>query len=273
MISWIRHRFHPLWHLRRTTWFRALQRHLDFPVTVRNGRIQQHVMFLRDFSYVVPHHDAEARSRSCFLNLLRCYKPEFFLDVGANVGSYSWTAINTDPSLAVWLFEPDERNLQLLKKTIQSNQLVLTRIFPVAVTAKKGQVEFLIDEASGATGSIEDHTSHSFSFHSQYHMQKRIEVNCECLDSFVEELKGHRVVIKIDVEGAEDQVFAGARRVLELVRPVIIVECFAPEKMSLLKELGYQIHDLQEGCNWLAVPIECAGELQAVCPASADPAD
>src|SRR5688572_16570071 len=103
MISWIRDQFHPLWRLRRTRWFRSLQKLIDFSVSIQNGLIRQQVMFLRDFSLIVPHRGAEARTGSLFLEALTFYKPEFFLDVGANVGSYSWMAANFDPLLAVWL--------------------------------------------------------------------------------------------------------------------------------------------------------------------------
>ena len=266
MISWIRSRFHPLWRLRRTAWFRALQRRIDFPVTIRKGRIRQYVMLLRDFSLVVPHRGAEARTGALFLKVLKFFKPEFFLDVGANVGSYAWTAANFDSSLAVWLFEPDEKNIRLLRKTIALNQLPLARLFPAAVGAKNGQVEFLVDDVSGATGSLENHSSNEFSLHSQYKLRRTATVECRCLDSFHDELQGRRVVIKIDVEGAEDQALAGARRILELVRPVILIECFETTKMALLKECGYRVYDIEEGCNWLAIPQERAEEAMNQMP-------
>ncbi len=173
MISWIRDRFHPLWRLRRTAWFRALQRHLDLTIKVQNGRIRQHVMLLRDFSVIVPHRGAEARTGSLFLNVLRFYKPEFFLDVGANVGSYSWTAANFDSSLAVWLFEPDEKNIRLLRKTIAFNKLSTARLIPLAVAERNGEIEFLVDDVSGATGSVESHSSNASSLHAHYRLQQR----------------------------------------------------------------------------------------------------
>ena len=262
MISWIRNRFHPLWRLRRMAWFRALQNHLDFAVKVRNGRIHQHVMLLRDFALLVPHRGAEDRTGSLFLKALQFYKPEFFLDVGANVGSYSWTAANFDSSLAIWLFEPDEKNVRLLRKTVDYNRLSHARLIPMAVASKNGEIEFLVDDVSGATGSVDSHTSNASPLHAHYQLRNRVTVKCCCLDSFVEELEGHRVVIKIDVEGAEDQVLTGARLALERVRPVIFIECFEPAKMAAFNELGYRVYDLQEGSNWLAIPHELDDEAR-----------
>ena len=260
MISWIRNRFHPLWRLRRTAWFRALQKRIDFPVAIQNGGIRQYVMLLRDFSLVVPHRGAEARTGSLFLKALQFCKPEYFLDIGANVGSYAWTATGVASSLVAWLFEPDEKNIQLLRKTIAFNKLALTQLIPKAVAAKNGDIEFLVDEVSGTTGSIENHSSNTSSLHAHYQLQQSRTVECCCLDSFYDELKGHRVMMKIDVERAEDQVLAGARLILDQVRPVILIECFTPTKISLLKELRYRAYDLQEGSNWMAIPQEQADQ-------------
>lgn len=266
LLTEIRNRFHPLWRLRRSAWFRALQSRIDFVVKVRHGQIRQHVMLLRDFSLVVPHRGAEARTGSLFTQALQFYKPEFFLDVGANVGSYSWTAANVDSTIGLWLFEPDETNIGLLRKTIDGNELLRARLFPMAVASTNGEIEFLVDDVSGTTGSVDSHSSNTSSLHSQYELQKRIVVKCCCLDSFLGELEGHRVIIKIDVEGAEDQALAGARLILRQVRPIILIECFAPAKMAALRESEYEIYDLEDGGNWLAIPHENAEEARQNMP-------
>ena len=138
IFTWIQTRFHPLWRLRRQAWFRAFQRRFDFPVSVRTGRIRKYVLFLRDFSHVAPHAGAERRTEECLESLLKSYRPDIFLDIGANVGSYSWIVVNHDPAVKVWLFEPDETNVGLIRKTIAANHLESTRLFPVALSSEKG---------------------------------------------------------------------------------------------------------------------------------------
>ena len=104
------------------------------------------------------------------------------------------------------------------------------------------------------------------SLHAQYDMRTFRTVECCCLDSFRDELLGRRVVMKIDVEGAEDQALAGARTVLERVRPLIVIECFQAQKMASLSEFGYRVYYLGEGSNWLAIPREYDGEAQKALP-------
>ncbi|HKN11461.1 MAG TPA: FkbM family methyltransferase, partial [Pseudomonadota bacterium] len=56
-------------------------------------------------------------------------------------------------------------------------------------------------------------------------------------------------LIKMDVEGAEGEVLAGAKRMLRADRPVIFVALHGPEPRrackALLAEAGYAIHDLR----------------------------
>ncbi|MEQ1850131.1 MAG: FkbM family methyltransferase [Chthoniobacteraceae bacterium] len=217
---------------------------------------------MRDFSYIVPHEGAEQRTAECFRTLLHSYRPTVFLDIGANVGGYSWVALNHDPAITTWLFEPDETNVRLLTKTIAKSGLKTARLFPVALSSTSGTVEFLVDDASGATGSIAASTSNQEPLHARYGLKNRRTVKCEALDSFLPELQGHRILMKIDVEGAEDAVLSGAREFLTKLRPLFILECFEPEKMRILKELRYRAYDLSEGCNWLVVPEERSAEAE-----------
>ena len=58
-----------------------------------------------------------------FAALLREAGINTFLDVGANVGLYSWSALSVNPCLQLFLFEPDTRNIDLLHRTIRANHL------------------------------------------------------------------------------------------------------------------------------------------------------
>jgi FkbM family methyltransferase len=121
-------------------------------------------------------------------------------DVGAHMGLYSLAMANrVGPHGRVVAFEPDVNSYSLLQSHITLNHLE-DRIQPVqaAVGAGNGAVFF---DAAGVTGhvtTIATETSNS--------------VNCVTLDSIFPEQRLD--ILKIDVEGYEEQVLNGSIRLL-----------------------------------------------------------
>ena len=212
------------------------------------------VKLLRDLSLILPHDGEEAATRHRFDQLLREQKPEVFLDIGANVGIYSWHA----KSLAVpviLMFEPDGVNARLLARTVQANRFEGVFLIPCTVSASVGVAEFVVDHASGATGSLVDHSDNEASLRSAYGMKAAVACPTICLDAYTDYCRGKTVVLKIDVEGAEELVFQGVLRFIKEVRPWMIVECFEPRQLDWLAELGYEIETLDEKGNFLLTPL------------------
>jgi FkbM family methyltransferase len=73
-------------------------------------------------------------------------------------------------------------------------------------------------------------------------------IESETLDNFCTDLRVAPHFIKIDVEGAEDQVFRGAEKTLRSVKPYVYYECGWDAATSsryhheLLEALGYQLY-------------------------------
>jgi FkbM family methyltransferase len=263
MITYIRERFHPLWRLRRQAWFRALQRRLDFSVRTGAGKIKFYVMLLRDFSVLAPHREAEAVSRRVFAGVVRKLPATHFFDVGANVGAYAWSAREVAPEVELFLFEPDPMNRKLLQKTIQRNALTGVHLWEGAVAASGGPRTFYLDEASGTVGSLHDDSAKGHSLQSAYQVARSITVVATTLDDYVDAVRGERpeVVVKVDVEGAEAEVLAGAREFIRRFRPLILMECFDRENLRVLGELDYVLFDLRENANYLLAPRERLADL------------
>jgi hypothetical protein len=70
----------------------------------------------------------------------------------------------------------------------------------------------------------------------------------------VDYCRGKTVVLKIDVEGAEEFVFAGGRRFFMEVWPWVMVERFQPSRLNWLADLGYRIEGLDDCGNYLLTP-------------------
>lgn len=246
------------------SWFRWFQGVADFPVSKPVGKIKARVFWLRNLGYLISSEAAEARTVAVFEKIVAGWKPELFLDVGANVGDYSWRVANLTEVAGIWLFEPDEKNLLLLGETIRRNDLAQAKLHAVAVSDAEGVVSFLVDGVSGTTGSIKGVDSAPETLHRDYGLSVSRVVPCVALDSFVDQLRGKRVAMKIDVEGAEEKVLRGAETILREVRPVVFVECFDLGKIRWMEELGYAFRDLEEGCNYVAFPVELRESLESI---------
>lgn len=257
ILTQLRSRFHPLWRLRKFRWFRSLQKRADFPVWRRVGRLKVQMMMVRDFSLIALQDGAESETHLIFERVLRHGITQFF-DIGANVGSFTWHALNVVPQLEAHLFEPDVVNLTLLKRTVARNRLDCVNLWDGAVGATTGEIDFLVDEASGATGSIKNQMHNRQSLHAAYSMGETRRVRMISLDEY---FRRNRVgvgpvLFKIDVEGAEREVLAGALKTIEQRRPYLIVECFNRENLAPLRGSGYLGYPLPENSNYLLVPSE-----------------
>ena len=141
-----------------------------------------------------------------------------FLDIGANAGIYSIIAAKSvGPGGRVVAFEPDSRNLELLRRNIELNQLSNVTVVSKAVSNTVGSSPLAISR-DGAMSSLAQ-TNHATQI-----VEKWETVETTTLDAAIRALDvAHVDLIKIDVEGAEMLVFEGARETLEENRAALIL--------------------------------------------------
>jgi FkbM family methyltransferase len=180
-------------------------------------------------------------------HFIRCFvRPnDIFLDIGANVGIYTlWASqfIDTRSSAGrIVAFEPDPANFLRLGQQIALNRLEAIEIVPVALSDKTGSIRF----SQGKDG--------------MNHIligppgESSIEVPTMTLDVYCAEKNiPHIDFVKIDVEGAEQLVLAGARRLLAAKKVDVIqiefneqVHARALEEsklLSILREFEYDLY-------------------------------
>ena len=138
-----------------------------------------------------------------------------FIDVGANHGVY--TALAAHSGVQTVAVEPEEGNLRFLKATVASNGFS-TEILPVALSDTPGVLTLFGD---GDTASVVQGwagTNQSF--------RQLVPVNT--LDNLIAgRWPDERILIKIDVEGAEARVLAGAAATIKRTpRPYWLIETF-----------------------------------------------
>lgn len=142
-------------------------------------------------------------------NLIKCLPPgSTCLDVGANIGLTTIATAVGNPNIRVIAFEPVPSNAALLAQNIQTNGIENCTIVNTAVGDHVGRV------------SINDNGPWSIVGGGS------VEVPMTTLDTYcAEQLPGTRIdFIKIDVEGYEPNVLAGAAQILAQWRPIIFME-------------------------------------------------
>ncbi len=134
-----------------------------------------------------------------------------YLDVGANIGLTAITAASTRPDLRVVAFEPVRSNAELLARNIAENRLENCAVVNSAVGDKPGEVAM---NNNGPWSTIESSAG------------GHVDIPIVTLDDYCAAyLPDTRVdLIKIDVEGYEPNVLAGASTTIARWNPTIFME-------------------------------------------------
>jgi FkbM family methyltransferase len=144
---------------------------------------------------------------------------DWAIDAGANVGLISSPMCSAvGPEGRVWTIEPLPRNVDRLRRLKEANGLTQMEIFPVALASKDSTERLRLSAAPGGSGWG--------SFVAPWAGEGYVEVPTQPLDELVAARGPDRPLrlLKIDVEGFEPELLAGARVTLSRTRPVVICE-------------------------------------------------
>lgn len=179
---------------------------------------------------------------------------DLFIDVGAHWGVLSLGAATRHPGeVAVLAIEADPANVTQLLRAVAHNRLTES-IETVAAAA---------GDASGTAPLIGNTTMgnslYGMGLQGMKQVARGLSVPLVTLDGLLAErpeLKQRRVLIKIDVEGFEPQVIAGARALLQSGRVAALVwehgrsffeepgRAAARQMAEELRDLGFSLHQL-----------------------------
>jgi FkbM family methyltransferase len=175
--------------------------------------------------------------------LRRLLKPGMtFLDIGANHGDFSLLAARFMGDRGrVLAFEPAPDNATWVRRSIAANKFTSIDVHEIGLGDAEGEAELLLAEHSGW---------HSFVATKQKQVVATVTVRTRRLDDVLaEQAIGPVDVIKLDVEGFETQVLAGASETLKAPgRRVLLLDLHPPivDPVSIcadLRSMGYTIHD------------------------------
>lgn len=160
--------------------------------------------------------------------LLHFLRPEdLFVDVGANIGSYTVLASAVCGAQSISI-EPDPDTMRSLKRNVEANSIgSRVRLVEMAVGSEAGMIRFTIGHdttnrvATDADARVRD-------------------VLVQTLDEILQ--NGNPILIKMDVEGYEPKVVAGAAETLKKPSLLAVITETADERVcSVLKAAGFEI--------------------------------
>jgi FkbM family methyltransferase len=179
-----------------------------------------------------------------------------FVDVGANVGYFTLLAGSiVGPTGRVIAFEPNPELASLIARSLSVNGLhSWTELVEAAAMSEPGRLEF--KRFAGHQGSSGFYVTDELA--AQFHdTLERIVVDCTTLDDALAGRGLQIDLIKIDAEGAEPEVIAGAERLLEEQRGMQVIMEYTPSNrpaVEALIERGYRMCVL--GQDHSLTPIE-----------------
>ncbi len=186
------------------------------------------------------------------------------MDVGANLGLMAIPVLRDCPECRVVSFEPSPGTLPFLRQTAAASPhrdrwTVIDR----ALSDAEGELDFTV-------GTPADALFEGFKSHDRIRGGRVVKVPVSTLDAEWRRLGEPEVsVVKIDVEGAEGGVLAGAAALLDTWRPSLVVEWSAAylsrygtppsELVRLANRHSYRIFTIPDG---IAVEDDVALQVQ-----------
>ena len=166
------------------------------------------------------------------LILLRRHLPNIdgvFIDVGANLGQTLVKVLTVDATRPYFGFEPLLPCCDELQRFIHINNLSHMRVVPIGLSNENNLVKFYSHGLYDDTASLLGHGGG---------LETIVQVRVG--DDLFDELEIEKIgFIKVDVEGAEWQVFDGLRRTLKRDKPMLAFEVLpnfvGPARVSVSK--------------------------------------
>jgi FkbM family methyltransferase len=158
-------------------------------------------------------HPCEIATVALFRRILKPGMTVF--DIGANVGYYALVAARAiGPEGQVHAFEATPAVAERLLENVRLNQLKNVTVNHSAVSNQSGEAEFRLHQDDSEGNSL-------VSFSTDW---PAVQVSAITVDDYIADRGiGQVDVLKVDVEGAEPLVFAGATKLLSRSKPPLLI--------------------------------------------------
>lgn len=197
--------------------------------------------------------------------MIRTIQPGMrYVEVGANVGYYALLAgARVGGSGRSFVFEANPRLADLTRRTLRVNGMDSSTVHPLAVADQTGRTTFHLLPHQAGGGNLYS-AEHPDAHPQDIHAAKQLEVPVTTLDDFFAQDPAPIDILRIDAEGAEPAILAGARHTLERSpRCRIFMELyprllrkFGQDPRAFLDSLRQQGYQVREIINGRAVALD-----------------
>ena len=158
----------------------------------------------------------------------------------------------------------------MIAETIRRNWLARTTLVAMAASSSNGYATLTADTMAGATSSLEV-MEITFERAHWNAAPKAIKIPIVTIDALRGEF-GPIDLMKIDVEGHEESVLAGAQKAIGNDQPIILIECGHNDHrcLSPLENLGYTVMHTED-LNFFCIPPRYQSDLHKIAPRSGVP--
>ncbi len=149
------------------------------------------------------------------------------IDIGANTGIFTLVAKSVNPNANVIAFEPITRIYEKLLKNIYINKYDAAA-FDIGISNFDGEQEIydFPDIKNPYSASLDLQLVNEISSRAQFDL-KKILIPTKKLDSFINQMQIKKLtntLIKIDVEQHEPFVLDGMKKMMQDIKPIILIE-------------------------------------------------
>lgn len=173
------------------------------------------------------------------------------IDIGASNGGFVKKIRTLFPDVPITSFEPLKESFQQL--ILNNSEDKNFKAFNIALSNKKGEVDFYMSSRSGCSSLLEMSDLHKKAYPETSSIVK-ITVETDVLDNFINEINGSSLMLKIDVQGAEKFVLEGGVKMLNKIKVVFMevnfVETYKDcilinESIKLMESFGFKFRGIE----------------------------
>lgn len=204
------------------------------------------------------------------LRLIKRHLPPdgIFIDIGANIGSFTLVAARIAPRGKVHAFEPSDHHFRRLSNNVALNHFGNVALNKLGLSDKTESATLFLPSLSGEMNN--SGAASLYSANNAPGMQVTEQVQLIALDDYVQKNGINRIdLIKIDIEGAEFDALKGSIETLKRFRPIVLMEldmdnmqraaCSPNEILDFWRALNYRVGRIRNSGE--TTPINDASDL------------